>query len=191
VQLALVEDLRSQVGEEWPAPTAEAVKVRAESSMAVPGLTYFWGVYEPPNSTHASWVSVVGSREKDMAVLHGIEDWTRLTHQWPAIDEGAAYQACVELITIFSDRGDPSTPVIPYLDTVSLAALPIPDPDALTSRLNNPKIEHRDSGDWLVRGWFIEIGRAAEYECKLRDNEDVKLSIVDSIPDVGFLPRGP
>jgi hypothetical protein len=151
---------RLQVGEQmW---------MRIIPSEAVPGLSYAWGFFVPPNTADVGpFAGVVGALNGTARILEATEDWASLVGPaWAPRGPGDALTACVEATAFIDDW--PSRDHL-YTDTASaLFAGTWPfDVEEMKRRLTNPAAERTGDGGWVVGYWMVMGGRSVRYRCML------------------------
>ena len=194
----------SGLARELGAALQDSLRVHSRASAAVPGLSYHFGSYRPPNTADLVYWGIAATAPGAAQLVDSVPDWAAVvsaTHWTPKTSEDAV-AACAEIVTVVGPgRARYPEPVI-YRDSTSLPetlSLDVPMlPEvraALLPRLRPPSASS-DAAQWTVRLWAVETGRTVEYECALilpteRDGLAVRLAERAIIPDLGLLTGPP
>jgi len=169
----------------------DAVALFYDSSTAVPGLVYYWGVYMPREVTDVVWVSVAADVGGKAALISTPAEWAAVVRKsgWAPRDERHLIDACAEIVQTVGSRAypDPRKPRL-YRGPESLRDYP-----HLAERLDltEPVVEMLSQDSAVARLWMVESGRTTQYRCRLLPWDSVRLEEVESIPYWGLLPIGP
>jgi hypothetical protein len=167
------------------------MSIRIIPSGAVPGLSYAWGFFVPPNTSHVGpFAGVVGVMNDSARILEDAEDWASLVGSaWAPRGPEDAIAACVEVtgfIDAWASRGSL------YSDTASaLFATTWPHQvDEMKRRLTNPSVERTPGGGWEVDYWVVPGCRSYRHRCLLHPGAPpataVQIAAVDTA-DVGSI----
>ena len=186
------------------AAVSDSMKISTDTSRAVPGLTYHWGTYTPPNTADATVWAVAGQWEEQSLLLQSPSDWEALASlvSWAPTTSKQVIEACGEVIqTTGPRRALYPRPVI-YRDSATLSRvltdeLPLlPESrDTIWSVARSPNASNSGS-NWQASLWVLERGQTTLYHCEFFRRENrlrMSLRAVDSIPRVGLMtgaPRG-
>lgn len=163
------------------------MRIQAESSRAISGLTYYWGIYRPTGVPHGFGFSLAAGLGDRTALIRQSADWGSLTRQWVPLSKESASQACIEFVQATSPNRHPvQRPVVFQPDTGVRPTLELQNPKLLRKQATEPaRVESRLPG-WEAEFWFVELRRAARYRCAWSTEHGPQLIVVDSIPGAGF-----
>lgn len=169
------------------------IHVHAERSRAVPGMTYYWGTYYPPDRIDARFDAVVSGVDSSFYAVDTPEHWyTAAEHAgWRPKEALDATSACAEVARVTQNRWDPRYRAVLYEDTTSANSLWGLHAEAIQSQAHPPVVTSSDNS-WRVDFWMLERGRTSKYVCRLdRGSGALSLEVGDSIKGVGLRPFGP
>lgn len=192
VRSLLVSEIRRKLADSsFPvAWDSSGVHVSTSPSLVVPGLRYSQGTYRTPELSHGFAFAFAGSTEERERILRTASDWAALALRWSPRNPDEALRACSELIGAVGADPDPRFPPVVLDNSVSLDSA---HPAWAFSGEVSPRvsIEGRRAH---VLVWALESGIRRRYSCVLRwdfPQLDAQLTVADSVPGDGLLPRGP
>jgi len=168
-----------------------SIKIRSETSAAVPDLMYSWGTFRPMDISHGYVFAVVAKRGSTVRVVRTAADWGLIAHGWQPGSADQARRACLELVRAVGRGADPELPAIPIRDAQGEINAMSPDLQRRAARaLTEPDtILAPTDGEarWTVEMWVFETGATSRYRCVFDQNrETADIEMLQTIHGVGW-----
>lgn len=170
---------------------ARAIRITSLPSAVVPGGRYHWAAYAPLGESDVIIEAVVATLPGDTVPLRVPSDWARFAGRaaWRPDTPARATAACAEVVTVTGPvRSSILSPVL-FSDSSILQRPEIFGRLRLANRLTPPVVTSRRDG-WVVRAWFLEMGRSTRYTCEI-ENGNVDLTELEQIMAAGLPRLGP
>lgn len=162
---SLVRELRALTPSEYGRPSRANIGVFTYTSGIVPGLEYYWGDYEPPETAHILYRAVVARRGDRVVVLRTASDWAAAASTWSASSVDEALGACREIVHVIQERHFPR--LLPPVYTGPGSLTMVRDRESLQQKLSLPVVQQGPTQSWLVLFWAVGARDVTEFRCEL------------------------
>jgi len=190
VRARLAGALANQEGTSTQINPADVQLVPVRSAIR-PGLVYWWGVLRPKGTADIMWTATLAVTGTRSTLIRSAADWRQALGPWHPSSSESAINGCEELVSVAGPGADPFLPPVVASDSSRAAESGIAG-SRQNDSLPAPQASVNPSDStWTVRAWFRERGRAAQYACTFGTlPSETNISLLDSIPGQGFLPKG-
>ena len=186
VRRAILAELQQRGGIETGA-SGSRITILREASRVIPNLTYYWGVYAPPQTTHVSRVAVVALVNDSVLPLRSPDDWHAAARGSLTLStDPVVVEACAEAVRMTEASRFPGAPYQIVRTPSEVLQLPIPEPDEVVSKIGPPAVM-RMGMQMTAEFWLVQTRDVVRYRCQLAPSR-IRVEVLQLIEELGFLP---